>query len=333
MTLKERIEALVKLADRIHELTPESISDLSRRAQHNNKWFTEENVAHAFEGIASMLQKNELEEWLSNYKIPVVEVPKIVGLIMAGNIPLVGFHDLLCVLITGHFAAIKTSSQDEFLMNQVIDWLLVIEPRFKKYIEVRERLTDIDVLIATGSDNTARYLEYYFRRHPKVIRKNRTSIAVFDGSESVEDYQELAKDLFWYFGLGCRNISKIFTPEPFDHTKFFESIEHMNDIGNHNKYRNNYDYHKSILLVNGVKHLDNGFLLLQPSKNLVSPVSILFQETYSSKEQLDNYLAENEDKIQCIVGHDYIPFGQAQKPKVWDYADGLDTIAFINSLQ
>ncbi|MFY0606728.1 MAG: acyl-CoA reductase [Cyclobacteriaceae bacterium] len=332
MTLEERIEAFAKLGDQIKNLTTDSINEYARIAQLHNKWFTEDNVKHAFDGIALMLERRELEEWLKKYKIAQLDVPKIVGLIMAGNIPLVGFHDLLCVLLTGHFAAIKTSSQDEFLMRQVIEWLMTIEPRFKKNIEVRERLTSVDVLIATGSDNTARYLEYYFRDHPKVIRKNRTSIAVFNGTETDEDYQELAKDLFWYFGLGCRNVSKILTPENFNHSKFFESIEYMSDIGNHNKYRNNYDYHKSILLVNGEKHLDNGFLLLQPSEELVSPVSILFHQTYSSQAELTQYLNDHQDKIQCVVGKDYIPFGQAQLPKVWDYADGVDTVEFLISL-
>ncbi|MEQ8582404.1 MAG: acyl-CoA reductase [Marinoscillum sp.] len=332
MTLSERIEAFSILGDKIRAISNDSMEEYARRAQLHNQWFTEENLSRAFEGIAFMLEKDKLQQWLEPYEPLSPEVPKITGIIMAGNIPMVGFHDLLSVLITGHFAAIKTSSQDTYLVQLLIDWLLEIEPRFKKNLEVRDRLTAIDALIATGSDNTARYFEYYFRNHPRVIRKNRTSVAILDGSETETQLKALGKDIFWYFGLGCRNVSKVFVPKNYDPKAFFEANEELNYLADHNKYRNNYDYHKSILLVNGVKHLDNGFLLWQPSEELVSPISVLYVEEYEGNEALKAKLEANADKLQCIVGNGHTPFGQAQTPEVWDYADGVDTVAFLKGL-
>ncbi|WP_421889678.1 acyl-CoA reductase [Marinoscillum sp.] len=332
MTLSERIEAFSILGDKIRAISNDSLEEYARRAQLHNQWFTKENLSRAFEGIAFMLEKDKLQQWLEPYEPLSPEVPKITGIIMAGNIPMVGFHDLLSVLITGQFAAIKTSSQDTYLVQLLIDWLLEIEPRFKKNLEVRDRLTAIDALIATGSDNTARYFEYYFRNHPRVIRKNRTSVAILDGSETETQLQALGKDIFWYFGLGCRNVSKIFVPKNYDPKAFFEANEELNYLADHNKYRNNYDYHKSILLVNGVKHLDNGFLLWQPSEELVSPISVLYVEEYEGNEALKAKLEANADKLQCIVGNGHTPFGQAQTPEVWDYADGVDTVAFLKGL-
>lgn len=331
MTIEARIAAFSALGEKINQLSEDDLSELSRRALLENHWFTADSIAHAFKGLQLMLDSDKLQKWISPYGNLNPEVPKIVGVIMAGNIPLVGFHDLLCVLMSGHFAAIKTSSQDTFLVKTVINWLLEIEPRFKRNLEIRERLTEIDLLIATGSDNTARYFEYYFRNHPKIIRKNRTSIAVLDGKESKEELHQLGADIFTYFGLGCRNVSKMFIPENYDHHAFFEAIQPYEGILNNNKYHNNYDYHKSILLVNGTTHLDNGFLLWQPSDALVSPISVLFTETYASTEALKLKLDSFEDKIQCIVGHGNIPFGKAQSPEVWEYADNVDTMAFLKS--
>lgn len=332
MTLAERIDAFSRLGDKIQHISTDDLQEYSFRAQYENAWFTAENVQHAFEGLAFILQKDKLDHWLEKYTNLHPEVPKVVGIIMAGNIPLVGFHDLMCVLLSGHFAAVKVSSQDTFLTTLVIEWLLEIEPRFKKNLEIRERLTSIDALIATGSDNTARHFEYYFKDHPKIIRKNRTSIAILDGSESEEDLKNLGKDIFWYFGLGCRNISKLFVPEGYDPKPFFEAIESFHYVGNHNKYRNNYDYHKSILLVNRVEHLDNGFLLWNVNENLVSPLSVLYVEEYATKDNLSLKLTSQQEKLQCIVGKDHIPFGKAQRPEPWDYADGVDTLLFLQAL-
>ncbi|WP_421871453.1 acyl-CoA reductase [Marinoscillum sp.] len=332
MTLNERIDAFAALGEKITKLSSDKLEEYAYRAQSQNQWFTEDNVKRAFEGIAFMLQSEKLKSWTKNYTSLEAEVPKIVGVIMAGNIPLVGFHDLLCVLLSGHFAAIKTSSQDTYLVQLLVDWLLEIEPRFKKNLEARERLTNIDALIATGSDNTARYFEYYFKDHPKIIRKNRTSIAILDGTETPEELHELGKDIFWYFGLGCRNVSKVLVPSGYDPSTFFEAIEDYKAVGDHYKYRNNYDYHKSILLVNGTKHLDNGFLLWLPTENLVSPISILHAEEYNSTEELNSIIESYGDKLQCIMGKNKIPFGSGQLPEPWDYADNVDTLEFLEKL-
>lgn len=331
MTLEERIETFSILGDKINNISKENLEEFSYRAKIENQWFTEENVKRSLDGIAFMLQKQKLEGWLGNYKLQS-EVPKVVGIVMAGNIPLVGFHDLMSVLISGHFAAVKTSSHDTFLVNLMIQWLLEIEPRFRKNIEVRERLTGVDAVIATGSDNTSRYFEYYFRNIPKIIRKNRTSVAVLRGDETLEELQELGKDLFWYFGLGCRNVSKMLVPAGYDPTSFFEANEHYNYLADHNKYRNNYDYHKSILLINGTKHLDNGFLLWLQTDQLVSPISVLHVQEYDQQEDIKGFMENHKEKIQCIVGKEYIPFGMAQRPEPWDYADNVDSIAFLADL-
>lgn len=332
MTLRERIDAFSILGGKISNLSTDQLTEIAQRAQQDNPWFTEAQIKQALKGLTVMLDQQKLEDWLEKYELKSVDVPKIIGIIMAGNIPLVGFHDLLCVLISGHFAAIKASSQDTYLVKLMVSWVEEIEPRFKKNIAIRERLTDIDALIATGSDNTARYFEYYFRNHPKIIRKNRTSVAILDGSESQQDLYELGNDIFSYFGLGCRNVSKIFIPEDYDHTPFFEAIEPFNKVGDHHKYHNNYDYQKSLLLINGDQHLDNGFLLLRPTPELVSPISVLYTDTYSSQQELEDKLLANKSKIQCIVGKEHIPFGKAQYPELWDYADDVDTIAFLNTL-
>ena len=332
MTLSERIEAFAVLGDKIGNISTEEMTEYAYRAQSENQWFTEDNVKRAFEGIRFMLEKSKLDEWINRYGELNPEIPKIVGVIMAGNIPLVGFHDLMCVLISGHFAAIKVSSQDSFLLKLVISWLLEIEPRLKKNLELRERLNSVEALIATGSDNTARYFEYYFKDQPKIIRKNRTSIAVLDGSETSEELHDLGKDIFWYFGLGCRNVSKVFVPKGYNAATFFEAVEDYSFIGDHYKYRNNYDYHKSILLVNGTKHLDNGFLLWLPTENLVSPISILHAQEYANNEELESIIESYGDKLQCVIGNGRIPFGSGQLPEPWDYADNVDTIEFLKSL-
>ena len=216
--------------------------------------------------------------------------------------------------------------------QSVTECIVEIEPRFKKSFEIRDKLTNVDALIATGSDNTARYFEYYFRGIPNIIRKNRTSVAILTGDESTTELNLLGKDIFSYFGLGCRNVSKIFTPKGYNLKSIFPHFEPFSTVANHNKYRNNYDYYKSIYLINKTPHLDTGFLLVNSTDDLVSPVSVLFHQEYESIEVLEAMLKSKEGKIQCIVGKDYIPFGKAQRPELWDYADGLDTIKFLTTL-
>jgi hypothetical protein len=335
MTLEARIEAFKTLGKKFEELTDEDYIELEARAFPHNRWFTKESIEKAFGGIAYMLQEDKLTEWTKSYKLEP-EVPKIVGIVMAGNIPLVGFHDLMSVLIAGHFAAIKLSSQDEILMKQVLSWLEEIEPRLKKSFETREKLTEIDAVIATGSDNTARYFEYYFGKVPHIIRKNRTAVAILSGKESDDDLEALGHDIYDYFGLGCRNVSKLFIPEDMDFTKVLDKWNNFEDLLQTHKYKNNYDYHKSILLVNREEHLDTGFSLFKPSVDLVSPTSVVYTEKYKNSAEVTGKLADLKDKIQCIVTQlpidRAVPFGKAQQPELWDYADGVNTLEFLDNL-
>lgn len=332
MKIQDKISAFVALGEKITQLSDQEMEQLAASAKAQNGWFSNESVKNALEGIAFMLQEEKLNEWISKYSFEN-STPKVVGVIMAGNIPLVGFHDLLSTLMAGHFAAIKPSSDDQFLTKTLIDWIIEIEPRFKKNIELRDKLTDIDAVIATGSDNTARYFEYYFKNIPHIIRKNRTSVAILTGEETTEELTALGEDIFSYFGLGCRNVSKVFTPKDYDFREAFPHFEKYNEVVHHNKYRNNYDYYKSIYLVNKTPHLDTGFLLVNSTDDLVSPTSVLFHQAYETKENLLYVLESQKEKIQCIVGRDFIPFGKAQRPELWDYADDVDTMKFLTSLK
>jgi hypothetical protein len=255
---------------------------------------------------------------------------------MAGNIPLVGFHDFLSVLIAGHVAVIKLSSKDTVLLRWLIGLLLEIAPAFKDQIDIAERLQNFDAVIATGSDNSSRYFEYYFGKYPHIIRKNRTSVAILTGKETPEQIAVLGNDVFSYFGLGCRNVSKVFIPEGYTFETLLRPWEPRNPIIHHHKYCNNYDYQKSILLVNCVPFLDNGFILLQQSEKMVSPISVLYYETYSDDQSLAATLAKHADKIQCITGLHALATvapGQSQFPALTDYPDQVDVLEFLAELR
>lgn len=336
MTLENRIEAFVKLGKHLQNLTPEERNALTQMASARNPWFDEDNVSFALDGIITLLNEQYLREWVYPYRLKQV-VPKKVGVVMAGNIPMVGFHDFLSVLISGHYLLAKLSSDDEMLMKSLANMLVSVEPAFANSFEFVDLLKEADAIIATGSDNTSRYFEYYFASRPHIIRKNRTSFGVLTGHEEQDDLQALGEDVFRYYGLGCRNVSKVFVPKGYTFDKFFQANENYNKLLNHHKYQNNYDYNKSLLLVNRVPHYDNGFLLVTESDQTVSPISVLFYETFSSLADLRQKLANSKDKTQCIVSaHGWfegsIPFGQAQCPMVWDYADGVDTLAFLQKL-
>jgi hypothetical protein len=336
MTLENRIEAFVKLGKQLQDLTPEERKALSFIAQAKNPWFDEENVSAALQGVTTMLDEQYLREWLYPYHLKQV-TPKKVGVVMAGNIPMVGFHDFLSVLLSGHFLLAKLSSDDDVLMRRLSNMLVAIEPAFANQFEFVDMLKEADAIIATGSDNTARYFEYYFAKRPHIIRKNRTSIGVITGHEEEEDLRNLGNDIFQYYGLGCRNVSKVYVPEGYTFDKLYEANEQHKGILEHHKYHNNYDYNKSILLVNRVPHFDNGFLLVQQSEQLVSPISVLFYETFTSLPDLRHKLTAVKEKTQCIVSaHGWlegsVPFGEAQCPMPWDYADGIDTMAFLQKL-
>lgn len=336
MKLSHRIDAFVRLGQVIREIPEDELLDISFRTKNANNWFTANSIKLALEGCIHMLERKKLEQWTASYTLEP-SASKDVGVVMAGNIPLVGFHDFLCVLISGHNLRAKLSSQDNVLLPYLSKKLLEIEPRFESQLSFPERLNDLDAVIATGSDNTSRYFEYYFSKIPNIIRKNRSSVIVLDDTETDEQLQEMGKDIFTYFGLGCRNISKLFVPKNYVFDRLFENLASYEWVAQHHKYVNNYDYNKSILLVNVVPHLDNGFLLLRESDELVSPISVLFYEYYSDKNALREKLERHNEKIQCVVAGSLeydkaVPPGNAQMPEPWDYADGIDTLEFLSKL-
>ncbi|MBV6645784.1 MAG: acyl-CoA reductase [Cyclobacteriaceae bacterium] len=335
MKLEERVNAIAELGERLSGLADAELDIWTANAYRRNSWFTPEYVKLALEGIVLMLEQESLKKWVGTYQIQT-EVPKIVGIVMAGNIPLVGFHDLLCVLISGHYAAIKTSSQDEYLVKELVKLLFEIEPKFKRNLDFPEQLKVMDAVIATGSDNSARYFQHYFGKYPHIIRKNRTSVAVLDGSESDDQLHLLGSDVFQYFGLGCRNVSKVYTPENYDIPRLLDVWQSFSPILEHHKYKNNYDYHKSIYLVNREPHLDTGFSLWYETSELVSPISITYHQRYHNLDEVKDILRQNEEKIQCVISAINLPgaldFGQAQRPAIWDYADNVDTMEFLGQL-
>lgn len=336
--LSDRIAAFIQLGIRISNLSEDEKSPLFRQAENQNPWFTPRSLEQALKALRLMLDAQALEQWVSSYTLLEPVTPKQVGLMLAGNIPAVGFHDILAVLISGHTACIKLSAQDTALPMWLLSQLKEIDSRFSERIQVEDMLKNKDAYIATGSDNSARYFNYYFGKYPHLIRSNRTSVAVLHGDESPADLQALGADIFDYFGLGCRNVSKVFVKNQGQLTDLLDALEPFSWVGNHHKYFNNYEYNKSIYLVNRNLHLDNGFLLLKESPDLVSPIGVLFYEIYFEEQELKTKLKDLDAKIQCVVGSQKIdlpgivPFGQSQCPKPWDYADGVDTLQFLSGL-
>ncbi|WP_437368482.1 acyl-CoA reductase [Maribacter litoralis] len=321
------------LSDHLNDKWISAFKSEAERAQHYNGWFTEDNCMHAFKEWGNALTKKNLEEWLSKYDLSA-NSEKVVALILAGNIPLVGFHDLLCVLITGNKALVKLSSNDQKLIPLLIDYIIDVEPTLIESVTfTKEKLDHYDAVIATGSNNTARYFEYYFGKKPNIIRKNRNSVAVLRGNETEEELIALGEDIFRYFGLGCRSVSKIYIPKDYNIDTFYKAMFKHSEIINHNKYANNYDYNKAVYLMSEFKILDNGFLILKEEESFGSPIASLFFEYYTNEDSLKNKLYTNKDNLQCIVAsgfsEDEIAFGNTQKPKLNDYADGIDTIEFL----
>lgn len=315
-------------------LSPDGkLGPLLARVYQQNRWFTPESCLFALRYWGEMLRERILDSWLAQYA-DTGQHPKKVALILAGNIPLVGLHDVLCVLLTGNQALIKCASNDRLLLPFLTERLVGYEPGLNERIHYTDgTLTDHDAVIATGSNNTSRYFEYYFSSKPHIIRKNRHGIAVLNGAESPTELQGLATDIFRYFGLGCRSVSKLFVPKSFDFDPVFEAFYAYKEVVNHQKYANNYDYNKAVYLMSGSQMLDNGFLLLKEDSGYGSPIGTLFYETYDSREALQLKLAEAEDQLQCVVGGSWldgsIPFGKAQWPELSNYADGVDTVEFL----
>lgn len=319
-----------------NDLFFENFENLISLSQSHNGWYTPENVYFSIQSWATALTEENLNKWLSTYTFDIKKSKKV-GLILAGNIPLVGFHDFLSVLISGNDVLIKTSSNDQFLLPFLAKYLIAIEPKFAEKIAFIEgKLETFDAIIATGSNNTARYFEYYFKDKPSIIRKNRNSVAVLNGKETKEQLVALGEDIFSYFGLGCRNVSKIFVPKDYSFTAFFEAIFEYQDIIHYEKYANNYDYNKAVFLMSNFKLLDNGFLTLKEDNSYASPISSVFYEFYDSIEELQTRLKSENEQIQCIVSNNLIEnsidFGQTQKPNLWDYADNVDTLSFLLTL-
>lgn len=336
LTSEQRIAAFVQLGH-ILQKPDEQLNGLINSAQQYNSWFTPQSTAMAIHAIAGMLNKKDLEQWIGTEPESEIRPMFSVGLILAGNIPMVGFHDILCVLASGNKALIKLSSQDQKLIPYVLGKLMETEPAFDQQISYIERLKDFDAVIATGSNNTSRYFDYYFSKVPHIIRKNRNSIAVLDGKESSDQLRALGHDIFDYFGLGCRNVSKLYVPKGYDFGNFFESIENFKSVADHHKYNNNYDYNKSIFLVNLDKHLDNGFLLLKEDTRIASPLAVVYYEEYEDLKLVEQELTANEELIQCLISGtelqlSTLDFGQSQQPRLWDYADGVDTMRFLRDL-
>lgn len=334
MILRERLAALEKLGKYLSAIDKGTLEEITLKVRNENPWFTPGSVNLALEGLMRYLDPESMKKWVSAYRLEPAKSRKV-GVVMAGNIPLAGFHDLLSVLLSGHELMAKLSSKDSVLPTFVVNELLKIEPRLGSSVALVARLKHFDAVIATGSDNSSRYFEYYFGKYPHIIRKNRTSCAVLDGSENEEELRLLGRDVFTYFGLGCRNVSKIFVPQTFDPIKLINAWDIYVDIIHHHKYHNNYDYQKSILLVNKLPFYDSGFVILQENEKLVSPISVVYLERYSNAEQLGARLDSVSNKIQCVVGKHHpadIPFGKAQEPEVWDYADKVDTLKFLENL-
>ncbi len=320
-----------------NEVFFEDFAALINLSQFHNGWYTPENVCFAIQSWSEILTKNNLDNWLKPYQISVNE-PKNIGLILAGNIPLVGFHDFLSVILSNNHAIIKTSSNDQKLLPFMVKYLISLNSDFSKWVHfVEGKLENFDAVIATGSNNTARYFEYYFKEKPSIIRKNRNSVAILTGKETPEELNRLGEDIFRYFGLGCRNVSKLFVPKGYDFDVFFTGIFSHKNIIYYEKYSNNYDYNKAVYLMSNYKLLDNGFVVLREDEtNYASPISSLIYEYYTDFDAVTIKLSADADQIQCIVSSGAIagsiPFGSTQKPTLTDYADGIDTLKFLTNL-
>ncbi|MCF6365934.1 MAG: hypothetical protein L3J35_06985 [Bacteroidales bacterium] len=330
MNLQQKINAFSNLGKAIIE------NKEKLKQKKHNPWFTESNLEYALTEIGQSLNQKNLETWTEKYPdLQAEKDAKTIGVITAGNIPLVGFHDFLSVLISGHKFKGKLSSKNDKLLPEIINLLIEIEPNFKNYIRISEnKLENFDAVIATGSNNSARYFEYYFGKYPHIIRKNRNSVAVLTGNETDKELQLLSDDIFLHFGLGCRSVSKLFLPDNYNLDNIFKNSLKHKEIINHNKYANNYDYNRAIYMMNLIEFKDNGVMLMKEDVNLASPVSVVYYEYYSKIETVKQRLELEKNKIQCIVADskiisDAIPFGKSQKPMLWDYADNIDTLNFL----
>ncbi|MGI9545546.1 MAG: acyl-CoA reductase [Cyclobacteriaceae bacterium] len=334
--MNKRIEAFGWLGQYLEQLPPADWRDPTARAIKQNPWFDHISIRIAVEAISQNLKTTLLEQWLSPYKMKDND-SRLIGVIMAGNIPLVGFNDFLCVLATGHRIAVKLSTQDNVLLPIIAGFLTKQFPGFKEYITFEDSIKQANAVIATGSDNSARYFSYYFKEIPYIIRKNRSSIAILDGGESKENIAALGDDVFTYFGLGCRNVSKLLLPKGCDIKKLMVVWKDHEAVLKHQKYARNYRFQKAVMSMNNQEYYDNGFILLTNKEDVIAPISVLNYQYYEHQEDLVKKVELHQHKTQCIVSQagwypGSIAFGQAQYPRLWDYADQVDTVQFLTDL-
>lgn len=339
MTLNERIEVLARLGKEILS-RPDWLKESVQRAFYANKWFTESQSWNSLEAIAvNFLDQNVLTKWSSEYKISDALSTKKVGLVLAGNIPLVGFHDILCCFVSGHISMVKVSSKDEVLVKAIVNRLAELNIQVESRILLTERLKGFDAVIATGSNNSSTYFEEYFGKYPNIIRRNRNAVAIISGNETDEELVLLGHDLFNYFGLGCRNVSKLYVPKGYNFDRMLGILhDNYKELANHDKYRNNFDYNNALMLLNGVKFLMSGSLIIKESPEIASRIATVHYSFYDSLVDVITELGDRNEEIQCVVGHvdldgrKIFPFGQAQKPSISDFADGVDTMRFLTNL-
>jgi len=332
MNIKERIELMIKLGGYFN-LNNEELEAPKQRAHIQNPWFSIEFIDLAVQNISqNYLQKNLLEKWIEQYDMKDdLSSQKNIGIVMAGNIPLVGFHDFLCVFISGHKATIKPSSKDEVLIKFAVQKLIEWNDEVKNYVHIAENLKNCDAYIATGSNNSSRYFEYYFGKYPNIIRRNRTSITVLTGDETEKELSSLADDIQLYYGMGCRNVTKLYVPEGYNFVALLHELRKYNYFTDFHKYKNNYDYQLALLIMDHKFYMTNDSVILTENESVFAPVSQVNYSFYNESKSLIKSLKNNAD-VQCIVGKDFIPFGKSQSPLLTDYADGIDTMQFLKKL-
>ena len=331
MNLQNRIALIQKLGIYLQENDPEW-QEIKQKAYQHNPWFIPEFIDVAVKNILdNFLQKDRLEQWAKHYHLDDNIAKKNVGIVMAGNIPVVGFHDFLCAFISGHKQTIKLSSKDDVLLKFLVEKLISMDKAVEEIVNFAELLKGCDAFIATGSNNSARYFEQYFSKYPNIIRRNRTSVAILNGSETVAELEKLSDDIHLYFGLGCRNVTKIFVPHGYDFIPLLNAFHRYKFFRDHHKYNNNYEYQLSLMLLNKIFYMTNESTLLMENESVFSPIGILNYEYYDDLDTLVSSL-KSKDDIQCITGEGYVPFGQAQRPDLFSYADGVDTMQFLLSL-
>ncbi|HNE50408.1 MAG: acyl-CoA reductase [Chitinophagales bacterium] len=332
MNIEQRITAFSRLGDYILR-NPIALQEVTHQSYRHHSWFTPESIAQSLKNIAAeFLSKEKLENWLVNYTIKQNNAPKTIAIVAAGNIPMVAFHDILCVLISGNKLQLKLSDKDKFLLPFLLERLIELESSFKTHISIQNRLENFDAIIATGSNSSAQHFEFYFGKYKNIIRRNRNSVAILNGTETAEELQQLGHDIFDYFGLGCRNVSKILIPNDFDLLKLKEAFNVFSNIMQHTQYMNNLDYQRTIYLMNQISMVDIDFINIVENKSLHSPISCLHYERYASEKDVQSYLETEKENIQCIIGKGFLPFGSSQQPTLTDYADNVDTLKFITSL-